>query len=313
MTDRTMNPTAMHSIAQDEPSAAPAVLHPTQSFYWSVRRELWEHRSVYLAPLTVAGLLILGTAIAAFTPFHGSMSISNLDVDQQRQLLAAPFDIAAMAVMGASFLVAVFYSLDALYGERRDRSILFWKSLPVSDTTAVLSKAIIPILVIPLITFAITIVAQAVMAVLVVLGLAAHGVHPAVPITQLPLVQMSAMLLFHLIAIHGLWYAPIYAWLILVSSYARRAPFLWAILPPLGIMLVEKIAFGTAYFAEIVKHQFSGNDAGASFTMKDVSMRGMSDMNAGTIFASPGLWLGLLVAAVFLAGAVQMRRYRGPL
>jgi ABC-2 type transport system permease protein len=313
MTDRTMNPTAMHTLAQDESSAAPAVLHPTQSFYWSVRREIWEHRSVYLAPLAVAGLLIFGTAIAAFTPFHGSTSISNLDADQQRQLLGVPFAISALALMGASFLVAFFYSLDALYGERRDRSILFWKSLPVSDATAVLSKATIPVIVIPLVCFAITIATQAVLAVLVVLGLAAHGVHPAVPMTQMPLVQMSAMLLLHLIAIHGLWYGPIYAWLILVSSYARRAPFLWAILPPLGIMLVEKIAFGTAYFAEIVKHQFSGNDTGATFTMKNVSMNGMSEMNAGAIFASPGLWIGLLVAGLFLAAAVQMRRYRGPL
>jgi ABC-2 type transport system permease protein len=313
MTDRTMNPTAMHTLAQDEPSAAPAVLHPTQSFYWSVRREIWEHRSIYIAPLAVAGLLILGTAIAAFGPLHGSIRLSDLDPDRQRQLLGAPFDIAAFALMGASFLVAFFYCLDSLYGERRDRSILFWKSLPVSDTTAVLSKAIIPIVVVPLVCFAITIVAQAVMVLTVYAGLNVHGLHGGVSVGQLPLVQMSAMLLFHLLAIHGLWYAPIYAWLILVSSFPRRAPFLWAVLPPLGVMLVEKIAFGTAYFAEILKYRFNGNGTGDNFTLRNVSMDGMSNLNAGALFASPGLWIGLLVAAIFLAGAVQMRRYRGAL
>jgi ABC-2 type transport system permease protein len=314
MTDRTLNPTApMHTLAQDEPSATPAVLHPTQTFYWSVRREIWEHRSIYLAPLAVAGLLILGTGIAAFGPLRSNISLADLDIDRQRQLLAAPFDIAALALMGASFLVAFFYCLDALYGERRDRSILFWKSLPVSDTTAVLSKATIPVFVIPLVCFAITIVTQAVMSVLVVAGLSAHGVHPAFPISQLPLVRMSALLFFHLVVIHGLWFAPIYAWLILVSSYARRAPFLWAVLPPLGVMLVEKLAFGTAYFAAILENQFSGGGTGASFSLKYASTHGMSEVNAGTAFASPGLWLGLVVAAALLAGAVQMRRSRGPL
>jgi ABC-2 type transport system permease protein len=313
MTDRTMNPSAMHAVSEDAPATAPAALHPTQAFYWSMRREIWEHRSIYIAPLAVAGLLLLGTAIAAFTPFHGSISMGNLDVDRQRELLEAPFDIAALALMGASFLVAFFYSLDSLYGERRDRSILFWKSLPVSDTTAVLSKAIIPVLVIPLVCFAITIFAQAVMVLLVKAGLAAHGVQPAVSISQLPLVQMSGMLLFHLLVIHGLWYAPIYAWLILVSSFPRRAPFLWAVLPPLGIMLVEKIAFNTAYFGAMLKNRFDGNGAGDSFTLRHVNIEGMPSMNASAIFASPGLWLGLLVAALFLAGAVQIRRYRGPL
>jgi ABC-2 type transport system permease protein len=176
MTDRTMNPTAMHTIAQDEPSAAPAVLHPTQSFYWSVRREIWEHRSIYIAPLAVAGLLMLGTAIAAFGSLHNWIPPSDprAALEGEQKLIDLPFDLAAFALMGVSFLVAFFYSLDALYGERRDRSILFWKSLPVSDRTAVLSKAIIPVAVIPLVCFAITIVAQAVMVLLVKAGMAAH-------------------------------------------------------------------------------------------------------------------------------------------
>ncbi len=313
MTDRTMNPAAMNDFAQDAPAAAPATLHPTQAFFWSVRRELWEHRSIYIAPLAVAGLLILGTLIAAFTSTHGPISVANWDVDHQRELMEAPFDIAALALMGASFLVAFFYCLDSLYGERRDRSILFWKSLPVSDTTAVLSKAILPIFVIPLVCFAITIVTQCVLAVLVVVGLNAHGIHPAVSVTQLPLVQMSAMLLFHLLVIHGLWYAPIYGWLILVSSFPRRAPFLWAILPPLGIMLVEKVAFGTTYFAQVLKNRFNGNGGGDSFTLKNVVLHGMSGMNPAAVFAAPGFWLGLLFAAACLAGATYIRRTRGPL
>src|SRR5208283_3600079 len=82
---------------------------------------------------------------------------------QQHELIAQPYNFAELLIMGTTFIVAVFYCLDALYGERRDRSILFWKSLPVSDLTTVLSKASIPIVVLPLATFAITVVTQWIM------------------------------------------------------------------------------------------------------------------------------------------------------
>jgi ABC-2 type transport system permease protein len=313
MDDAGMNAGASAMFVQDAPGVAPAALHPTQSFYWSVRRELWEHRSIYLAPLAVAGLLVFGILIAAFGHWMKGPGFSNITVEQQRQVVGAPFDIAAFAVMGAGFLVAVLYCLDALYGERRDRSILFWKSLPVSDTTAVLSKMMIPLVVIPLVCFVVTISTQAVMSVIIAAGLAAHGIHLAVPVTQLPLVQMSVMLAFHLFAIHGLWYAPWYAWLLLVSAWARRAPFLWAVLPPLGVCLVEKLAFGTDYFARLLQHRFNGGGVGDNFTMQNVTMHGMSQMGVGDYLSAPGLWIGLLVAAAMLAGAVQMRRYRGPM
>ena len=308
----SLNPGASVAFAQDAP-ASPAALHPTQSFYWSVRRELWEHRSIYLAPLAVAGLLIVGVTIAAFGRPNGARVLVDMDPDQQRQLLGMPFDIAAYALMGVAFLVAVFYCLDALYGERRDRSILFWKSLPVADATTVLSKAIVPIFIIPLVCFLMTIAAQAAMSVIIAAGLALHGVHGTLSVTQLPLVQMSAMLAFHLIAIHGIWYAPIYAWLLLVSAWAKRAPFLWAVLLPLGIGLVERLAFGTSFFLEIIGRRFNGGGAGDTFTMKNVMMHGMSGMGVTGYLTAPGLWLGLLVAAALLFGAMQVRRYRGPL
>jgi ABC-2 type transport system permease protein len=304
---------AMHGIAQDAPGVAPAALHPMQTMYWSVRRELWEHRSIYMAPLAVAGLLVLGVTIAVFGPMHGRMVLSDMDEDRQRQLLAIPFVFATLALMGTGFLVAVFYCLDALYGERRDRSILFWKSLPVSDTTAVVSKAIIPMVAIPLVCFAVTIATQAVMAAIVSVGLVVHGVHGTASVTQLPLVQMSAMLLFHLVAIHGFWYAPIYGWFLLVSAWAKRAPFLWAVLPPLGVCLVEKLAFDTNHFGQMLKIRFQGNGGGIDFKMLTVIAHGMPPMGLGEFLSSPGLWVGLAVAAVMLAGAVQVRRYRGPL
>ncbi len=133
--------------------------------------------------------------------------------------------------MVTAFIVGIFYCLDALHGERRDRSILFWKSLPVSDLTTVLSKASIPLVVLPLLAFvdhrrhAVDHAAAE-----QPWSCWASGLSVATLWTHLPLFQMSLMLLYHLLAVHGLWYAPIYGWLLLVSGWARRAPFLWACL-----------------------------------------------------------------------------------
>src|SRR5207245_2315921 len=103
--------------------------------------------------------------------------------------------------------------LDALHGERRDRSILFWKSLPVSDLTTVLSKASIPLVVLPLLTFTITVAMQLIMLLLSSAVLLGSGLNVATLWTQLSFVQMSLLLLYHLMTVHALWPAPIYGWL----------------------------------------------------------------------------------------------------
>ena len=74
-------------------------------------------------------------------------------------------------------------------------------------------------------------------------------------------VPESLLLLYHLVMVHSLWYAPIYAWLLLVSGWARRAPFLWAVLPPLAIGVVEKVAFNTSHFAAMLANRISGDTA----------------------------------------------------
>ena len=116
-----------------------------------------------------------------------------------------PYDIAAGLMMLTGIIVSVFYCLDALHGERRDRSILFWKSLPVSDRTTVLAKASIPLLVVPLLTSAVAIGMYWVMLLLssaVVLG---SGQSVATLWTQVSFMQMSLLLLYHIFTAHTLW------------------------------------------------------------------------------------------------------------
>jgi ABC-2 type transport system permease protein len=304
---------AMHESSLDSQRIAPAVSLATRPMYWSVRRELWENRSIYIAPLAVAAVFLFGFSISTIGLPHKMRAMAALDMAQQHEAVATRYDIAALLIMGTAFIVGVFYCLDALHGERRDRSILFWKSMPVSDLTTVLSKASIPIVIIPLVTYAITVATQWIMLLLSSAVLLGNGLSAATVWTQVPLVQISLMLLYHLVAIHALWYAPLYAWLLLVSSWARRAAFLWAALPLLAIGVVEKIAFDTSYFAAMLQYRLTGGPKGVPFTTGNMAMDPMMHLNPGPFLISPGLWIGLAVAAVFLAAAVRIRRYRGPI
>ena len=292
---------------------ASAQVSEPRPFYWSVRRELWEYRSIYLAPLAIAGAILLGFVFVLVHLPHTMRTLSSLDPAQQRNALAQPYDFAAGLVMGAAFLVSIFYSLDTLHGERRDRSILFWKSLPVSDLTTVLAKASIPLLVLPILAFVITVVTQSVMLLLSSMVLLASGLSVATLWTQLQLHHTLLMLLYHLVTAHMLWYAPFYAWLLLVSAWARRMPFLWAVLPPLAIGIFEKVAFHSSHFTDLLSYRFIGGSEDVASMMGGFPYHPGMHVTPGAFLASPGLWIGMLIAAAFLAAAVRLRRNREPI
>jgi len=288
--------------------------YSTRPFYWSVRRELWENRSIYVAPLIVAAVQIFGFAISTIGLADRRRTVLLLDPAHQRAAIEQPYDLAAMMMIFIVFIVGVFYCLDALHGERRDRSILFWKSLPVSDLTTVLSKATIPLVVLPVISFAIVVCVQLIMLLMTSVVLIFHGMSPATTWAAFPVFQNWLVLLYGLVAI-AVWHAPIYGWLLLVSGWARRATFLWAVLPLLAIGILEKIAFNTSYFASMLKHRLLGFAPGAfDFTPHhSAAIDSLTQLTPGRYLGTPGLWIGLVFAAAFLAAAVRLRRYRGPI
>jgi len=264
---------------------------------------LWEYRSIYIAPLAVAAVALFGFLIAIFV-------LSAANAPQRRPVFEDPYGQAAGLIMTAAFFVSIFYSLEALHGERRDRSILFWKSLPVSDLTTVLSKASIALVVLPLLSFVIVVATVVIMVLLSHIVLLGSGVPIATPGTPM-LLQMGLMLLYHLITVHVLWYAPFYGWLLLVSAWARRAAFLWAFLPPVAIGGIEKIAFNTTHFFDMLHYRFAGG--GPEVAGSDNFLDPMTHFTPGRFLASPGLWIGLLITAAFIAAAVRLRRYQGPI
>src|SRR6266496_1358503 len=291
---------------------APEVISETQRLYWAVRRELWENRSIYLAPLAASAVFLLGFVVSTLH-LPSRMRTSGQGGDYLREFMLQSCGFAALVLMGTMIIVAIFYCLDALHSERRDRSILFWKSLPVSDLTTVLSKASVPFVILPLIIFGIIVLVQFLMllwssAILLPSGLA------ATTWTRFNLFQQSVILLYSLIVI-VLWHAPIYGWALLISGWARRATFLWAVLPFLAIGVLEKIAFDTSHFASMLKDRvFGAGDTAFAFQPHHgVAIDSLVQLTPGRYLATPGLWVGLVFAAAFVALAARQRRYRGPI
>ena len=286
----------------------------TRPMYWSVRRELWENRSIYLAPLIAAAVALFGFPFNAMTLRYRMLSILALDPAKQGQAVAKPYSFVAALLIATAFLVGVFYCLDALHGERRDRSILFWKSLPVSDRTTVLAKASIPLLILPLLIFAIIVITQMIMLILSTVVLLGSGPSLATLWARLPLFRMSLGLAYSLAAI-ALWHAPLYGWLLLVSGWARRATFLWAVLPPLAVSVFERIAFRTTYIASLLRYRLIGwFTQGFDFkTHGAAPIDPLSQLTPWKFLSTPGLWIGLAFAAIFLAATVRLRRYREPI
>jgi ABC-2 type transport system permease protein len=277
-------------------------------FYWSVRRELWEFRSIYLVQFAVAGIFLFGFLLSLIRLPHKMNRMAGLDPMQQRQIIEQPFEFAAGMIMAAGFFVGIFYALEALQSERRDRSILFWKSLPVSDATTVFAKASIPMVVIPALSFAIAVVVQIVMVALSTIVLLANGISLDVFFANLPMFQMWLVLAYHLLVLHSLGFAPLYGWLLLVSGWARRLAFLWAALPLVAIGIIANVVFDSPNFFGF----FADAPGGDGFT-HGMMMEPMARIHPSEFFTSMMLWVALVIAAVLLSETIRLRRRRDPL
>lgn len=279
-------------------------------FYWSVKRELWENRSIYIAPLIVMAVILLGALIGSGHLPQRRRNAMLLDEMRRRAAIEIPYDIVAMMLILTALIVGFFYCLDALYAERRDRSILFWKSQPVSDFKSVLAKASIPLLVLPAIVFVIVVATQFVIMLISTAVLIPSGLG-GTTWSNFNLLQQSLILLYSLIVI-ALWHAPIYGWALLISAIARRATFLWAVLPAFAIGVFEKITFNTSYFGAMLRDRIFG--AGdTAFDLQSHHPLVIAHLTPLRFLSTSGLWIGLLFAVGFVAAAIRLRRYHGPI
>lgn len=290
---------------------------------WLLRRESWEHRALYIAPLVTLAIVVIGL-VSDFRDIPlGVRMLSEHAPGREGAVLGALHLILAVPFVLVMTIVAAFYCLDALYSERRDRSVLFWKSLPVSDLETVLSKVAVVLVLVPLIAFVAAVVAQFATLTLSTVALVAAGEPAGLLWSETPILSNSALLLYALF-VQSLWYVPLYAWILLASAWAPRAATLWTVLPPLGVILIEQLVFKSTHFADWLHHRLVGlfplafrvGDSRVGIVIDDdtvdVPQRMTDVIDPTAVLTSTGMWTGVAIAAVLIAAAVWMRRYRDP-
>jgi ABC-2 type transport system permease protein len=273
------------------------------------RRELWEHKSLWLAPSVVALLIVV---LPLFGNFH--IGLDGLDAREQLRAELAPQvgPIMLMTLAGVLGLIAcivtVIYLLDCLYAERRDRSILFWKSLPVSDAQTVLSKLLVAMLLIPVFTLLLAMVAYLLMTGL--LALRYEVLRPAMSLASIgrafgAMPDLAGGIFFSL-----LWYTPVSAYLMLASVLAKRSPLVYAVLPPVVLMLIEQMLFGTGHVGRFLGYRLAPWFRPESSGFGSSGEIAIPTPDWSRVISEPDLWLGLAVAAGMVYIVIRLRRYR---
>jgi ABC-2 type transport system permease protein len=284
------------------------------TYIWLVRREFWENRAIWMIPLAMGAFLLL---VALF----GRVDLMSVSAHVPARTVGQAFLAAVAATFFAVMSIyAAWYLLDCLYADRKDRSVLFWKSLPISDTTTVMSKLATALIVIPLVYFAAADLTTLLMAFIISVR-ARSFLGGALWQGDLWL-QIQALWLY-MIVTTAIWYLPVAAYLLVISSWARRAVTLWSLLPPIALILGERWFFGT----HVIAHQlgvrlfgftemaFNTNlgswavaaaDQDTSRTPADI----LSFLDFGGFISSPQTGIGALAGAALIFAAIQLRMRR---
>jgi ABC-2 type transport system permease protein len=292
------------------------------------KRELWEHRSFWIVQLVIVGISILLTLFAAgaiiYAHYNGYLDtpeyasrLGEHGAEMFRTFIiasATPFNIALVALV-------CFYLIDTLNADRRDRSILFWRSLPVSDTATVLSKLFTAMISAPAIMLVLFIGFLIVNGIIMFIANVAIGVNPLVLLHPIAALSAIVTLAWALIA-QSLWLLPFYGWFMLCSAWAKRNVWGWVILPPLGVIILEGIVLRTSHFAGLIGHHIVGlmglmvgKSGFAVHDMADSTMPShvghiMSMESVFWFILQPEMWIGVVIGAAFVAGAIWLRRHR---
>lgn len=290
-------------------------------FFWLVRREIWEHKAIWVAPMIVLACLLLAVVtgtmhLGPFGAIDSSTPFGAFPPEKQTKILLMAYLGLALVVYLVMAVIAFFYSLDSLYADRRDRSVLFWKSLPLSDAETVLSKFTIAVVVIPLVALIGSLLAQLLVATGGSAMLAMSGA-PVATLWQHDATLGAVTAVFVACGTAMLWYAPLVAYLMLASAWAPKGPFLWAVLPPVALTVLERVVLGTSYVGNFVADRIKGPlrllDSGMD-TNTDGTTLHLSELDLASglkaFYTSPELWLGLVAAGLLLAAAMWVRRYR---
>jgi ABC-2 type transport system permease protein len=286
------------------------------TYNWLIRREFWENRAIWMMPAVIGAVMIL---VALF----GKVNQISIPLQLPSQTIGGGFLLAVGATFFAVMTIySTWYLLDCLYADRKDRSVLFWKSMPISDTVTVISKLANGLIVIPLVYFAAADATALIMA--FILSVRASSIIGGTLWHADLWLQMQVLWLY-VIAASAIWYLPLAGYLLVVSAWAKRAVMLWSILPPIALILVERWFFGTHVIANQLGKRFVGI-GGLIFRDPEgccswattvvnndtirtpVSIWGF--LSPGVFLSSPETWIGAAAGVALIAGAIQLRRRR---
>ena len=326
--------------------------HPTHKLKLLLRREFWEHKGGFFwAPIWAGGISLLLTLMALIfgevamrreavsgLKVNGQVMINGLDLNliteqmspDDVQKLADGISLSTASAMFWPLLVLGFvvflYCLGSLYDERKDRSVLFWKSLPVSDRDTVLSKALSALVVAPTLAIAVGIACMvAFLLVLSVFVLLHHG-NPFVLLWSPDNLLANAGVALAAIPVYALWALPSAGWLLLCSAWSKSKPFLWAIMIPVfaGVFiswfdLMNVFNLDSSWFwKNVVAHLLGGVFPGTWFTVMDMGGLQVKELGNHLVLlkalysalATPQLWIGAGAGIAMIAAAVRLRRWR---
>ena len=355
--------TSANAMTMDEERPRPARVapHATHKFKLLLKREFWEHKGGFFwAPIWAGGISLVLTLMALVVAevagrravasgkmqIDGDININGLDLSAltsqmdagDLQKLAGGIDISA--VMSSAWpmvvlaFVVFFYCLGSLYDERKDRSVLFWKSLPVSDRDTVLSKAASALLVAPLIAVGVAIACMFGFLLLLSTFVLLHNGNPMTLVwgPGNPLQLAGSMLAT--IPVYALWALPTVGWLLLCSAWSKSKPFLWAIMLPVfsgifiswfDIMNLFDLESGW-FWKNIVARGLLSAVPGTWFDVAHINNAHITSSEAArqiesvhqllslkttySVLLTPQLWIGAVVGAAMIYGAIRLRRWR---
>jgi ABC-2 type transport system permease protein len=302
-----------------------------------IKREIWEHRSFWIVPAVIGCLGILfalyGCGALLVTAHHGVINInSDVDitgVDHAQFVRAFIFGSAALFNTVMLFMVW-FYLMDSLYADRKDRSVLFWKSMPISDTSTVLSKLFTGMVTAPALMLAAVIITEIITGVLFIITFSILGMHVLPLVLQPGTIFLAWITLACALIVQSIWLLPFFGWFLLCSAWARKLVLAWTVLIPLAAMVVERLFFGTQYLSKAIfghlarlftmvmsgHYSVNGVTIGSGIEIGDKTAAGtthaalMSLGSLAQVFAQPELWIGIAIGAIFIFGAIWLRRNR---
>ena len=323
---------------------------------WLLRREFWEHKgAMFWAPIVVgAAMILFVTATVLYGTTAGTFDDKVIHITENGQTTSMRTDMSeafgglstakkqAVADMvangylaaGAPLLlilaaVVFFYCLAALNDERRDRSILFWKSLPVSDTETVLSKVLTAAIVAPLITIAVATFVSLLLLLIVGTAFAFKGVNLFALVLSNRALYLAPLQLLGMLPVYALWALPTIGWLLMVSAWAKSKVFLWAVGVPVITLIIIKwvdyllgIGIDLQWFlhnvlARCLLGLIPGAYLGLAKVDKDLLVNEQHTAVFGAIFqhswltlSEPAVWIGAIAGAAMIYAAIRLRRWQ---